>query len=251
MNRRMSTAIMGVVALVLGTVLAIPAFATATGGGGGGNEGVCQPQSAHLFPHKNNITTLTYTAPAGMLISGWCVKAGSIKQGFGPEYHTVNPPAASVVISHSTLKDISHYTVTLVPKGDDPSETPTVPPVTQTPTPTPSEPPVTETPGTETPSPTVPPVTETPSPTVPPVTDTPSPTPTPSEPPVTDPPSIGEPLPPVSQPPGKPTREVRCVGDALDITITDADGNVEHRSIQGAPRCAPEKGAPPVIEEGM
>ena len=44
-----------------------------------------------------------------MLITGYCVKAGSIHQGLGPEYVTVNPPVASMTITHSSTKDVSHY----------------------------------------------------------------------------------------------------------------------------------------------
>ncbi len=57
--------------------------------------------------------TLTITAPDGFLITGYCVKAGSENQGNGPEYYVVDPPAASVVIGHSTGKAISHYSYTL------------------------------------------------------------------------------------------------------------------------------------------
>ena len=57
--------------------------------------------------------TLTLTAPDGYLISGYCVKAGSANQGLGPEYYSLDPPVASVVISHSTGKAISHYSYTV------------------------------------------------------------------------------------------------------------------------------------------
>jgi hypothetical protein len=64
-------------------------------------------------------STLTVTAPDGFLITGYCVKSGSVNQeGTGPEYYTVNPPAASVEISHSTGKAISHYSFTYV-QGED------------------------------------------------------------------------------------------------------------------------------------
>ena len=57
--------------------------------------------------------TLTVTAPDGYVITGYCVKAGSEKQGNGVESYVVDPPATSVVISHSSGKAISHYSVTL------------------------------------------------------------------------------------------------------------------------------------------
>jgi hypothetical protein len=90
------------------------------------NEGVCA--GTHLYPPNDSTESLVITAPEGKLISGYCVKAGSIHQGNGPEYVTVNPPAKTVTISHSSGKDISHYTVTYV---DDTTPT-TVPEVTTT-----------------------------------------------------------------------------------------------------------------------
>ncbi|UUZ59181.1 hypothetical protein [Nocardioides sp. B-3] len=60
------------------------------------------------------------------------MKAGSAQQGNGPVNVVVDPPAASVTITHPSGKDISHYTVTLVPT---PTPTPT-PSLSATPTPT-------------------------------------------------------------------------------------------------------------------
>lgn len=55
-------------------------------------------------------TSMTITAPDGFLIDWYCVKAGSSVAGTGgPEPHPVDPPQKSVTISHSTDKDISHY----------------------------------------------------------------------------------------------------------------------------------------------
>ena len=67
--------------------------------------------------------SLTLTAPEGKLISGYCVKAGSANQGLGPEFYTVDPPAKSVTISHSSGKDISHYSLTFVDEQTPPTET--------------------------------------------------------------------------------------------------------------------------------
>ena len=75
---------------------------------------------------------LTLTAPDGFLISGYCVKAGSAKQGLGPEYVTVDPPLSTVTIAHTSGKDISHYALEYTPW---PSPTPTPEP-TSVPTPT-------------------------------------------------------------------------------------------------------------------
>lgn len=93
---------------------------------GGDNEGVCT--GTHLSPPNDSTKSLVVTAPECKLISGYCVKAGSIHQGNGPEYFTVSPPSKTVTISHSSGKDISHYTVTYV----DDTTTTTIPEVTTT-----------------------------------------------------------------------------------------------------------------------
>ena len=95
------------------------------------SEGVCE--GVHVEPAAG-ATSVTITAPAGYLISSVCVKAGSIQQGDGPEVTTYAPPVASVTVSHSTGKAISHYVATFVPigtsttpttSGDDPDPTTT------------------------------------------------------------------------------------------------------------------------------
>lgn len=69
--------------------------------------------------------TLVVTAPDGYLITGYCVKAGSANQGLGPEFVEVDPPATQVTISHSSGKDISHYTLETVKA--EPTPEPSVP----------------------------------------------------------------------------------------------------------------------------
>jgi LPXTG-motif cell wall-anchored protein len=79
------------------------------------NPGVCQPQTDHLYPLNESTKSLTVDAPEGKLISGYCVKAGSINQDtdeteLGPVY-VDDLRASSVEISHPSGKDISHYIV--------------------------------------------------------------------------------------------------------------------------------------------
>ncbi|WP_157602893.1 LPXTG cell wall anchor domain-containing protein [Promicromonospora kroppenstedtii] len=69
--------------------------------------------------------TLVVTAPDGYLITGYCVKAGSANQGLGPEFVEVDPPATQVTISHSSGKDISHYTLETIKA--EPTPEPSVP----------------------------------------------------------------------------------------------------------------------------
>lgn len=91
------------------------------------NEGVCQPQSAHI---QANTSSVTVTAPAGKVITGYCVKAGSIQQGNGPEYVSV-PNLTTVTITHSSGKTISHY---IVFYADRPVDTTTTTTTTVAPT---------------------------------------------------------------------------------------------------------------------
>lgn len=143
---------------------------------------VCQGLDSGKIDTSGDPGSVTITAPEGFLIDGYCVKAGSAKQGNGPEYVTLDPPVASITITHSSGKAVSHYsysltevptttTTTLPPTTTTtvpPTTTTTVPPTTTTtvpPTTTTTQPPVTTT--------TLPPVTTT---TQPPVTTTTVPT---------------------------------------------------------------------------
>lgn len=101
--------------------IASPALATENQ-----NEGVCQPQSAHI---QANTASVTVTAPEGKVITGYCVKAGSIQQGNGPEYVSVDN-LTEVTITHSSGKTISHYIVFYADRPVD--TTTTTPEVTTT-----------------------------------------------------------------------------------------------------------------------
>jgi len=68
-------------------------------------------------------TSVSVTAPDGMVITGYCVKAGSAKQGDGPVYVTLDEPATTVTIEHPSGKAISHYTVFYAP-APSPSPSP-------------------------------------------------------------------------------------------------------------------------------
>jgi LPXTG-motif cell wall-anchored protein len=100
-------------------------------------EGVCA-ELTHKVETPSGPYTVTITAPDGWLISETCVKAGSINQGNGPEYKSYDPPVKSVTISHSSGKQISHYSYLKVrePQPEPtttvpPTEPPTTPPTTQ------------------------------------------------------------------------------------------------------------------------
>lgn len=94
----------GAVLLIAGTltlVLSGPAEAA--------TDDVCTGLDSGKINVSGNHTSITITAPAGALITEYCVKAGSENQEEGPVYVTVNPAKATVTFSHPTGKDISHY----------------------------------------------------------------------------------------------------------------------------------------------
>jgi len=58
-----------------------------------------------------NQTSVTITAPEGKVIVQVCVKAGSVEQGDSPEFTNLNPGVTQTTISHTSGKEISHYSV--------------------------------------------------------------------------------------------------------------------------------------------
>jgi hypothetical protein len=117
---------------------------------------VCGPLDSGKIDTTGDPATVSVTAPAGQLITGYCVKAGSVAQvGGGPVYISVDPPVQSITLGHPSGKDLSHYSVSYTASPT----TPTTPPTT-----TPTTPPTTP----ETVTPTTPPTTpETVTPTTP------------------------------------------------------------------------------------
>ena len=116
----------GAVALV---VMAMPHGADAA------DEKVCPDYDTGHLSAGNDLASFTYTAPEGRSIVALCVKAGTEKQGDGPEAFGVDEGATSVTFRHSTGKDISHSSVKLTDKAIVPI--PTVPPPPPPPTTTP------------------------------------------------------------------------------------------------------------------
>lgn len=113
---------------------------------------VCPGLDSGKINTSGDPLSVTVTAPAGFLISGYCVKAGSDASDAGVEFVTVDPPQASVTISHSSGKAVSHYSYSLVQIVTPTSPPPTSPPPTTPPTSPetpPSEGPTESSPGTE------------------------------------------------------------------------------------------------------
>lgn len=166
--------VLGASALLLAGLMGSPAAAFAAPIAGApvaatpsGGESTC-PKDGKVDVTGEH-TTLVVTAEPGYLITGYCVKAGSDNQGDGPVDVVVDPPAATVTISHPSGKAISHYTLVTIKVGSTPSPSPSVPGSTPSPsvpgaTPSPSEPgasPSPSEPGVEPSDGSVPPVDET------------------------------------------------------------------------------------------
>jgi hypothetical protein len=148
-------------ALLAGLALAIPLSSA------GGNGQVC-PNLDGKFESSGSGTgfsvsitggsTATITVEAGYMLVAYCVKAGSAQQGLGPETTTTNVVGqASITVSHSSGKDVSHVSVDVEPTGTTTETTPTT--TETTPTTTETTPTTTET--TPTTTETTPTTTET------------------------------------------------------------------------------------------
>jgi LPXTG-motif cell wall-anchored protein len=122
--------VMGASALLLAGLMASPAAAIAAPIAGA--PVATTEDVTKVCPEEGKVeldgddASVDVTAPEGMLISGYCVKAGSGVQEQGPEDVVVDPPAAEVTITHSSGKGISHYTLVTV-EGPTPSPSPSVP----------------------------------------------------------------------------------------------------------------------------
>jgi hypothetical protein len=105
---------------------------------GATSDEVCPGLDSGKIDTSGDPQSVTVDAPAGSLISGYCVKGGSE----GPIFVTVDPPASSVTIDYPGVNGggqqpaVSHYSLSYVPvtttvpttvPDDDP------PPTTQTP----------------------------------------------------------------------------------------------------------------------
>ena len=121
--------LLGCVVLMLALVL--PALRANAADGN-----VCPPGDSGKIDVPGDQTSVTVTAPAGYLISGYCVKAGSVQGGTGgPVFVVVDPPTKSVTITYPGGKAVSHYSVTYVPvtpPTTPPPSTTTKPPTSTT-----------------------------------------------------------------------------------------------------------------------
>ncbi|WP_434992934.1 excalibur calcium-binding domain-containing protein [Arthrobacter sp. Ld5] len=209
MNKRTGLLALAVTA-GLSTFSIAPALAT--GPMTGPDRQVCGEGTSGKIDVSGGQTAIVVTAPEGQLIASYCVKAGSSKQGEGPQNVELVPPVSQVTISHASGKDISHYSYTLVP-----APVVVTPEVPETPTPE-----VPETPAV--PVPETPEVPQEPTPELP-VEETPA-----EEPPV----EVPEEETPVSEAPaeGAPVAEapaevpVTVEVPLTPVVVTDTPDNV-------------------------
>ena len=85
---------------------------------GGGNDGQVCPNLDTGHQSAGDATSYTVTAPAGMVIVSVCVKAGSVQQGNGPEFPSVPSGSTSFTFSHSSGKEISHWSADFEPSDE-------------------------------------------------------------------------------------------------------------------------------------
>lgn len=93
------------------------------------NDNVCLPLDSGKKDTTGNPLTVTLTAPAGYVITGYCVKAGSVNQDEGPKYVTLLPTEYknSITITHPSGKAISHYSFSYIPTPGQGGGTPVLP----------------------------------------------------------------------------------------------------------------------------
>lgn len=72
---------------------------------------VCPAGDSGKIDVQGDQTSITLSAPDGKLITGYCVKAGSVNNDNGPVYVPVQPPTAMVTITYPGGKAISHYSL--------------------------------------------------------------------------------------------------------------------------------------------
>jgi hypothetical protein len=112
------------VAVVAGAVVATGAQAGSKAGSGGQQITICPANAGvpdETTPNDEgtpkvdvaeDLNELYVEAPNGYLIDRYCVKAGTTT-----EYVDVKPPQASIYLTASNLKDISHYSLHFIPEA--------------------------------------------------------------------------------------------------------------------------------------
>ncbi|WP_435745669.1 hypothetical protein [Nocardioides sp. SYSU DS0663] len=120
--------------LASASVLIVPGFAVADRDETG--DQTCPALSSGKEDTTGDPMTVTVHAPAGKVITGYCVKAGSTKQGDGPRMVSLDRPLTTVVLSYPDAagdkgaKAVSHYSLTYADASTPSPPTPPTPPTT-------------------------------------------------------------------------------------------------------------------------
>ena len=113
--------------LAIGGALLAAVTVTAAAATASTNDQVCPDlTTGHL--DGGDETEITITAPEGTLIVSYCVKAGSAEQEEGPEIVVLPEGVESITISHSSGKEISHYSYEYLPILEPTTTRPSPPP---------------------------------------------------------------------------------------------------------------------------
>ncbi|MFD2793324.1 hypothetical protein ACFS27_07155 [Promicromonospora vindobonensis] len=144
--------VLGASALLVAGLMATPAAAFATPVSPDNADyldgvQVCEGYDSGKIDVNDNVDEVKVEAPAGQLISGYCVKAGSEKQGEGEGgayFVELDEPTASVTITYpwGGGRDVSHYALVYTDAPTVPSQEPTEEP-TEGPTDEPTDEPTT------------------------------------------------------------------------------------------------------------
>ena len=126
------------------TLATVGAIGTAGIVGAQGQADVCPDLDTGKLDPPGEPTSVTITAPAGQVIVQVCLKAGSGQQEEGPEFFNFDPGVTTITLSHSSGKEISHYSVDFAAAPPPPNGT--APPNGTVPPPEVKQPPVPQAP---------------------------------------------------------------------------------------------------------
>jgi hypothetical protein len=119
--------------------------ATAAAGHLATGSDVCAPLDSGKIDTRRDPMTVHVVAPAGKVIVGYCVKAGSVNQGEGPRYYDIEPGVSAFDVAYiaNPKRAVSHYSLSFAPAGTPTASAApaTTAPATPTATPTVTAPP--------------------------------------------------------------------------------------------------------------
>lgn len=96
------------------------------------SDAVCAPLDSGKIDVRGELQAVTPPIKPGKLITGYCVKAGSVNQGNGPAYRTLPEPVPTYAISHPSGKAVSHYSLSYINAAPAPTTpAPTTPAPTE------------------------------------------------------------------------------------------------------------------------